>query len=216
MLPFLRVSSRGPNFFRYCVCPMKANSSKSIGFKNFLSHWNLLLKTNRTISKTWKSDQCNLFKTYSILFYNLSESKTSRSFFGVILCLILCFSIICVKWSVSCGDLDKISTFTHNGPWLDAQRGAWVWFYSPEKNVSTRYRGPKNVDLPFRSKLFQRQHVFHLTMGSLQLSKRIEIHLYLYRHLPLRAIQRRNASIWSFHQRIDHHRLIYRLYRHRG
>ena len=53
--------------------------------------WNLLLKTNRTISKSWKSDQCNLFKTNSILFNNLSESKMSRSFFGVILCLILCF-----------------------------------------------------------------------------------------------------------------------------
>ena len=70
----------------------------------------------------------------------------SRSFFGVILCLILCFSIICVKWPVSCGDLDFISTFTHNRPWLDAQRGARVWFYSPEKNVSTRYRDPTNCD----------------------------------------------------------------------
>ena len=25
---------------------------------------------------------------------------------------------------------DFISTFTHNGPWLDAQRGAWVWLSS--------------------------------------------------------------------------------------
>ena len=71
----------------------------------------------------------------------------SRSFFGVILCLILCFSIICVKWPVSCGDLDFISTFTHNRPWLDAQRGARVWFYSPEKNVSTRYRDPASQEL---------------------------------------------------------------------
>ena len=115
------------------VCPMKANNSKFIGFKSVLSHWNLLLKTNRTISKTWKSDQCNLFKTYSILFNNLSESKMSRSFFGVILYLTWCFSIICVKWPVSCGDLDLISTFTHNDPWLGAQWGARVWFYSSRK-----------------------------------------------------------------------------------
>ena len=143
----LIVSLITPKYRRNCFfkeCSMKANSYKFIEFKSYLSHRSPLLKTNRTISKSWKSDQWNLFKTYLILFNSLSESKMSRSFFGVILCLILCFSIICVKWSVSCGDLDLIFTFTHNGPWLDAQRGARVWFYSPEKNVSTRYRDPLN------------------------------------------------------------------------
>ena len=45
------------------------------------------------------------------------------------------FNLACCQWfeSVSCGDLDLISTFTHNRPWLDAQRGARVWFYSREK-----------------------------------------------------------------------------------
>ena len=55
-------------------CSLKTNSSKLIGFESYKSHWNLLLKTNRTISKSCKSHQWNLFKAYWILLNNLSPN----------------------------------------------------------------------------------------------------------------------------------------------
>ena len=68
--------------------------------------------------------------------------KCQGRFFGFFLSLILSHFNICVKSSVCCGDSNKISTFTHNGPWLGTRHDAQLRLYSPEKNVSTRYRDP--------------------------------------------------------------------------
>ena len=72
-----------------------------------------------TAFEWYKNHQNRTCKTYlkiiRLCFIALSESEMSRSNFYYILCLISSFSNIPVKSSVSCGDLDFISTFTCNG-----------------------------------------------------------------------------------------------------